>query len=62
MIQLKTSGAVLAPYLSRDSDSTKPPNPVDEARSVAWAGQADLTDVPFVSPPPMPWPRVFPSL
>ena len=63
MIQLKNSGPVLARYRSSDSDRTEPPVNADDAPPIARAAQADLTErVPFVSPPPMSWPRIFPSL
>ncbi|MFO1159194.1 MAG: hypothetical protein U1E60_10185 [Reyranellaceae bacterium] len=63
MIQLKSPGAVPAPDLFGDSDPTEPPITDDSARTIDWAVQADLTEpVGFVSPPPMPWPRIFPSL
>lgn len=63
MIQLKTPDAMLAPYLPSASDSPEPPATADDRPPAAWAAQADPTErVPFVSPPPMPWPRIFPSL
>jgi hypothetical protein len=67
MIQLDTADTRSATFLpSLDSGSSEPsslPNADTGARASGWVADDDTMQlVPYVSPPPMPWPRVFPSL
>jgi hypothetical protein len=66
MTQLETSGSLAATWLPFDD-----PEPIDSSRAAPAqeaAAQGRTGDASadesflYVSPPPMPWPRVFPSL
>ncbi|MGD9884167.1 MAG: hypothetical protein AB7F22_18260 [Reyranella sp.] len=67
MIQLDPAHIRSAACLpSLDSGSNEPsmfPKPDTGSALDGWATGSDAVEfVPYVSPPPMPWPRVFPSL
>ena len=67
MIQLDTADLRSATCLpSLDSGSSEPsvhPTTPADSRPGDWSADSGSVEfLPYVSPPPMPWPRVFPSL
>lgn len=66
MTQLQTAGRVAATWLPFDTtEPTESPRTVAAPEAAAQGQTAEAgADESFlyVSPPPMPWPRVFPSL
>ena len=67
MIQLGTSDSRSATRLpSPDNGSDEPstfPKTYSGALPIGWTTGSDAVDcLPYVSPPPMRWPRIFPGL